>query len=184
MHMCFLAFSHQYKHNFYFLSKATDYFSHMLLQTDKQTHTIIYPQNTFFFFFLKTHLYLILSQTTNFRLFQTENFNFDEIGRQFSKREENTADMSNFSFSNSVFKRLVLQTCKNQGLFGKGLKVNLFSWIYMSLCSFACIFCVKNLLFTMFKFCVCITHYHTTTHFDALKIYSCGKHWEKKRNCL
>ena len=28
---------------------------------------------------------------------------------------------SNFSFSHSVFKRLVLQTCKNQGLFGKGL---------------------------------------------------------------
>ena len=29
---------------------------------------------------------------------------------------------SNFSFSYSVFKRLVLQTHKNQGLFGKGLK--------------------------------------------------------------
>ena len=28
---------------------------------------------------------------------------------------------SNFSFSNSVFKRPVLQTRKNQGLFGKGL---------------------------------------------------------------
>ena len=28
---------------------------------------------------------------------------------------------SNFSFFNSVFKRLVLQTVKNQGLFGKGL---------------------------------------------------------------
>ena len=28
---------------------------------------------------------------------------------------------SDFSFSNSVFKRLVLQTHKNQGLFGKGL---------------------------------------------------------------
>ena len=28
---------------------------------------------------------------------------------------------SNFSFSRSVFKRLVLRTCKNQGLFGKGL---------------------------------------------------------------
>ena len=27
---------------------------------------------------------------------------------------------SNFSFSNSVFERLVLQTRKNQGLFGKG----------------------------------------------------------------
>ena len=29
---------------------------------------------------------------------------------------------SNFSFSHSVFKRLVLQTRENQGLFGKGLK--------------------------------------------------------------
>ena len=29
---------------------------------------------------------------------------------------------SNFSFSHSVFKRLVLQTHKTQGLFGKGLK--------------------------------------------------------------
>ena len=28
---------------------------------------------------------------------------------------------SNFSFSHSVFKRLELQTRKNQGLFGKGL---------------------------------------------------------------
>ena len=28
---------------------------------------------------------------------------------------------SNFSFSHSVFKRFVLQTRKNQGLFGKGL---------------------------------------------------------------
>ena len=30
---------------------------------------------------------------------------------------------SNFSFSHSVFKRLVLQTHKNKGLFGKGLNV-------------------------------------------------------------
>ena len=30
--------------------------------------------------------------------------------------------MSNFSISCSVFKRLVLQTGKNQGLFGKGLE--------------------------------------------------------------
>ena len=29
--------------------------------------------------------------------------------------------MSNFSFSHSVFRRLLLQTRKNQGLFGKGL---------------------------------------------------------------
>ena len=32
--------------------------------------------------------------------------------------------MSNFSFSNSVFKRLLLQTRKNQGLFGKGLTLD------------------------------------------------------------
>ena len=32
--------------------------------------------------------------------------------------------MSNFSFSNSVFKIFALQTCKNKGLFGKGLKTS------------------------------------------------------------
>ena len=31
--------------------------------------------------------------------------------------------MSNFSFSCSVFKRFVLQTCKDKGLFGKGLSM-------------------------------------------------------------
>ena len=29
-----------------------------------------------------------------------------------------------------------------------------------------------------------LTHYHTMLHFDALKIYSCGKHYEKRRICL
>ena len=29
-----------------------------------------------------------------------------------------------------------------------------------------------------------LTHYHTMTHFDTLKIYSCGKHCDKRRNCL
>ena len=27
-------------------------------------------------------------------------------------------------------------------------------------------------------------HYHTMPHFDARKIYTCGKHCEKRRNCL
>ena len=31
------------------------------------------------------------------------------------------ARMSNFSFPHTVFKRLILQTLKNNGLFGKGL---------------------------------------------------------------
>ena len=44
--------------------------------------------------------------------------------------------MSNFSFSYSVFKRLVLQTRKNQGLFGKGFSqcyvhIQLFLALYM-----------------------------------------------------
>ena len=30
----------------------------------------------------------------------------------------------------------------------------------------------------------CLTHYHLMPHFHALKIYSCGKHGEKRRNCL
>ena len=29
-----------------------------------------------------------------------------------------------------------------------------------------------------------LTHYHTMPHFQALKIHSCGKHCEKRRNCL
>ena len=29
-----------------------------------------------------------------------------------------------------------------------------------------------------------LTHYHTMPHFDTLKIYRCGKHCEKRRNCL
>ena len=29
-----------------------------------------------------------------------------------------------------------------------------------------------------------LTHYCTMPHFDALKIYNCGKHCEKRRNCL
>ena len=29
-----------------------------------------------------------------------------------------------------------------------------------------------------------LTHYHTMLHFDAQKIYSYGKHFEKRGNCL
>ena len=61
--------------------------------------------------------------------FVDDNFQFHENGCEFSKRTENTGErrncsMSNFSFSHSVFKRLVLQTSKNQGLFGTGLTLD------------------------------------------------------------
>ena len=53
---------------------------------------------------------------------------FLKMAENSLNRVENTMDkgeiarQSNFSFTHSVFKRLVLQTHKNQGLFGKGLK--------------------------------------------------------------
>ena len=42
-------------------------------------------------------------------------------GQKTLWEKEKLLNTSNFSFSHSVFIRLVLQTCKNKGLFGKGL---------------------------------------------------------------
>ena len=59
--------------------------------------------------------------------FADDNFKFDEDSTKLSKQVENTErrgellSMSDISFSHSVFKRLVLQNHKTQGLFGKGL---------------------------------------------------------------
>ena len=59
--------------------------------------------------------------------FSDGNSRFDENGRKFSKRVENTvgkgeiARYEQFSFSHSVFKRLALKTRKNKGLFEKGI---------------------------------------------------------------
>ena len=64
--------------------------------------------------------------------FADDNFKYDENGEKFSKRVENAVGekekllvTSNFSFSLSVFKSQVLQTCKKQGLFGKELIHNI-----------------------------------------------------------
>ena len=65
---------------------------------------------------------LSLSQTTNFRLFQT-----DENGKKFPKHVENTvgkgeiARYEYFLLFQQCFKILVLQTRKKQGLFGTGI---------------------------------------------------------------
>ena len=61
--------------------------------------------------------------------FADNNLKLDENGSKFSKwvetlwEEEKLLITSNFSFSHSVFESLLLQTRKNQGLFGKGLRV-------------------------------------------------------------
>ena len=49
----------------------------------------------------------------------------DLRGKHSKSNESGELVMSNFSLSLSVFKRCVLQTCKNKGLFGKGLKLGL-----------------------------------------------------------
>ena len=68
----------------------------------------------------------------HFRPFQTEfaveNSKFNEYGRKFSKRIENTvakgeiARYEQFLLFPQCFQRHVLQPNINQGLFGKGLK--------------------------------------------------------------
>ena len=75
--------------------------------------------------------------------FADDSFRFDENGRKFFKwvetlrEKEKLLVTSNFSFSHSVFITLVLQTRKNQGLFGKRLKnrkrILLFSKVFFSI---------------------------------------------------
>ena len=75
---------------------------------------------------------LTLSQTTNFRLFQTErvsddNFKFDGNGRKFSKKVENTVGKGAISPFPTVFSGdMYCRHIKNQGLFGKGLSTLFF----------------------------------------------------------
>ena len=78
------------------------------------------------------------------------NFRCDENGRKFSKRVENTVGKRrNCSiraispFSHSVFKRPVLQTSENQGLFGRGLKENV-KRVSQLCCHGLCHYCHKK----------------------------------------
>ena len=76
---------------------------------------------------------LTLYQTTNVKVFQTERFctttisNLMKMAESFQNdqktlwEKEKLLVTSNFTFTHRVFKRPVLQTHKNQGLFGKGL---------------------------------------------------------------
>ena len=64
--------------------------------------------------------------------FADDNFKFDENDRKFSKREDNTvgkgeiAHQEQFLLFPQCFKRLVLWTHKNKGLFEKGLSLGTF----------------------------------------------------------
>ena len=68
-----------------------------------------------------------ISDSSKMKEFADDNFKFYENGIKFSKWTENTvgkgeiARYEQFLLFPSVFKRIVLQTRKNQGLFEKGL---------------------------------------------------------------
>ena len=101
-------------------------------------------------FILKYTTYLTISQTTNFRPFQIEKACrrqlFSKVkmmesspkGKKNPWEKEKLLVTSIFFFSQSVFKRHVLQTCKNQGFFGKGLKPFVINHSQASLC-FTCL---------------------------------------------
>ena len=106
---------------------------------------------------------LTLSQTTNFRLFQTERV----CRRQFQTwwkgqkviltgrkhwEKEKLLVTSNFSISHSVFKGPVLQTCKNQGLFGKGLISRMADFLFCAFFFYKCIFELDPSLKYCFQF--------------------------------
>ena len=110
---------------------------------------------------LQSRQLLNQNQMTNFNHVQTESicrwqflmqlksWKFSLLSKKTLWEREKMLITSIFSFSQDVFKRLLLLCRKKEAL------------------------CIKLL-----------THYHTMPHFDALKIYSCGKHYEKRRNCL
>ena len=68
------------------------------------------------------NLCVTLSQAKNFGLkeFADDNSKFDENGKKLSKRVENTVGKGEIAH----YEQLVLQTRKNQGLFGKWLHKN------------------------------------------------------------
>ena len=85
--------------------------------------------------------------------------------------------MSDFSFSHSVFRRLVLQTLKNQSLFGKGFKQCHYS--ISEIDSFLSDCCLKL---------CCLVKNYTCAKRSCLLIYErqsiCGKKGKKALNSI
>ena len=103
-------------------------YSYIVLELCKTQFSSIYS------LWFKDHFPLNLTITrrkivdsSKLKEFANDNFKFDENGRKLSKRVENTvgrreiARTSNFSFSYSVFKRLVSQGRQKVSLCGNGL---------------------------------------------------------------
>ena len=97
---------------------------------------------------------LTLSQTRNFRLSKTQRLHTTILywwkwwkilqkGRKYCGKRRNCS-LREFSTFPSVFKRLVLQTCKNKGLFWRGLmKLQTVSTLLSLLCPWFLTWVVK-----------------------------------------
>ena len=115
---------------------------------------------------------LTVSQTRSFdslemKDFEEYNFKLGGNGKKFSKRvKKHYGKRRNCSlraippFSHSVFKRLVLQTCENQDLFGKGL----ISIIH--LCSILCgkTFFVETKVYAICQGPISMSHFRKDGH--------------------
>ena len=124
---------------------------------------------------------LTLSQRTNFRHFQTERVCRRQFkiwwkwvlqkGRKTLWEKEKLLVTSNFSFSHSVFQRLVLQTRENHGLFGNGLKLRLKS-VPNKKCGLDRIESISRWPNNYY-----LTNSHTVTPFDASGKQAFWKHY-------
>ena len=100
--------------------------------------------------------------------FADDNFKFDENDRKFSKwvEKEKLLVTSNFSFSHSVFKRFRLQTCKNQGLWGKGLMVSATAMLPDATVK------VKGYKFTSKRFSTLVLHKADSTSMEGATLHT------------
>ena len=85
--------------------------------------------------------------------FAEDNVKFDENGKGYKTlwEKEKLFIVSNFFFSHSVFKRLVLQTCNKNGLFGKGYfytKQQIFSLVLLESICRPQTKCIQESIFT------------------------------------
>ena len=87
--------------------------------------------------------------------FADDNFKFDENGRKLSEQVENTVGKGEIACYEQF---LLFPQCFQKACF-PGVSKGVIVWEW-------------------------VKHYHTISHFDALKINSCEKHSEKRSNCL
>ena len=106
--------------------------------------------------------------------FADDNFKFDENGGKLSKPVENTVGKGEIARYEQF---LLFPQCFQKGYFPGASKM-------VSLCRNGLKLGISDSFHTLRRISLNLTHYYTVLHFDALKIYSCGKHFEKRRNCL